>query len=279
MQEQAKLVFYGVRGSYPVSQPRGFRYGGNTTCLLLEKGDKVVILDAGTGLIYIGPYLKKHKPNVKKLDIFLTHLHIDHILGLPFFDPVFDSSYEINFYCDNLEKQGIRFEDGVYAMFKQPLSPIEKEGIKAKINFIPLDVKNPTPMTLRRDFVIEYIKEYEHPLSGVIMYRMTINGKKVVFATDIESLNGFSPVYLDYIRGVDILIHDSHYLDSDYVKGYGHSTVSMAVANASKAKVKKLYLFHYNPEYTDDDVDRMLASARQGFKETHLSIELNKITL
>ncbi len=282
---EANLVFYGVRGSYPVPHRNTAKYGGNTASILLEREDKVVVLDAGTGIIQIGNYLKESKPNIKKIDLFLTHLHSDHIQGLPFFEPVFDEAFEINIYSDNNKSGKISFRDTIYTLFSQPLSPISKEGIKAALNFISLDTENPRAIVIGEDFDVDYIKENGHPLSGVLVYRITVEGITVVYATDVESPGGFEGKYLDFIKGADVLIHDSQYFDDDYLspenpkKGFGHSTVSMAAANAVKCGVKKLFLFHYSPEYSDRDVEKMLGEARKTFKNTFLSEEFKKISL
>lgn len=282
---ETNLVFYGVRGSYPVPNKNTNKYGGNTASILIEKDDHIVILDGGTGIINIGYYLKTRKPRVKRVDLFLTHLHSDHLQGIPFFEPVFDKEFQITFYCDNNESNGVTFQETIYSLFDKPLSPIGKKGIKAKFEFVELNTWEPQRFTITENFSLEYIKENDHPLAGVIIYKINIEDKQVVYSTDVESPNGFAGKYLEFIKGADILIHDSQYFDADYYaipnpkKGFGHSTVSMAAANALKAEVKKLFLFHYSPEYTDKDVERMLAEARKTFKNTYLSEELKKINL
>ena len=281
--EESKLIFYGVRGSYPVPGKDVVKYGGNTTSILIEAGDDFIILDAGTGIINIGKYLLETKPHRKKINLFLTHLHSDHIQGLPFFDPVFDNEYEINIYCNETPKTPL--EDTILTLFKQPLSPIENDGIKAKFNFFILDVDHRETIRIGEKIGVEYIKENSHPLAGVLLYRITIDDKRIVFATDVESPGGFAKEHMDFINGVDILIHDSMYFDSDYhspespKKGFGHSTVSMAVGNAVKAGVKKLFLFHYDPNYTDKDVERMHREAAKKFNHTYLSEELKEFSL
>lgn len=276
---QAKLSFYGVRGSHPVARPQPSRYGGNTTSLLLEKDDKIIIFDAGTGIIHIGAYLKKHKPHIRRIDIFLTHLHFDHIMGLPFFEPLYDPAYSVQFYCDNIPERGIRFEETIYSLFLPPLSPVGKEGIKAALFFRTLNPAKPEAFMITPDLRIDYIKQYEHPLSGVLHYRIAANGRTAVFATDIESVNGFGPEYLPFVQGVDFFIHDSHYLDGDYIRNFGHSTVTMAVNNALKAQAKTLYLFHFNPDYQDSDIEKMLLEARGSFPAAYLSEERQCIVL
>ena len=280
---EAKLVFYGVRGSYPVSDKMMSKYGGNTSCLLLDTDDQPLILDAGTGIINIGKYLLKSKPQQKKINLFLTHLHIDHILGLPFFDPIFDESYEINIFSDQTPHTPL--EKTIYSLFNQPLSPISNDGIKAALKFTILNTDKRETIHVGEHIKVDYIKEKRHPLSGVLFYRITVNGKRVVYATDVEPAEGFAGKQLDFIRGVDILIHDSMYFDSDYnsptypKKGFGHSTFSMAVDNAIRGEVKKLFLFHYDPGYSDADVDRMHQEARKRFKQTFMAEELKEITL
>ena len=281
---ETNLVFYGVRGSYPVVPNKNVsKYGGNTASILIERDDKVIILDAGTGIFNIGNYLKEIKPHIKKADLFLTHLHIDHIQGIPSFEPVFDEKFELNIYCDN--GKNISFEDTVYSLFNKPLSPIGNQGIKAKINFIPLNPKEPETVQIDEGLSVDYMKENSHPHAGVLIYRINIENKRIVYATDVESPDGFEKKYLEFIKGADILIHDSQYFDADYnsnensKKGFGHSTVSMAVANAIKCEVKKLFLFHYSHGYSDKDIKRMLKEARKKFKNTYLSKELKIIRL
>lgn len=277
---EANLVFYGVRGSYPVPGKHMVKYGGNTASILIEQNDTVVILDAGTGIIRMGTDLKQRKRPVKKASLFLTHLHVDHIHGLPFFEPVFDKEFELSIYAEDYKK--VSFEKTIYSLFNQPLSPIGNKGIKAVFNFIPLNPEKPAAVQLAENFSVEYIREDLHP---TLIYKVNVNGKSIVYATDVESPEGFNRDHLEFIRGADILIHDSQYFDGDYhsgensKKGFGHSTVSMAAANAVTCEVKKLYLFHYNPGYSDEDLERMLREARKEFKETYLAEELKKISL
>ncbi|MCX6581126.1 MAG: MBL fold metallo-hydrolase [Candidatus Aminicenantes bacterium] len=282
---ETNLVFYGVRGSYPVPHKNTNKYGGNTASILIEKDDHILILDGGTGIINIGNYIKARKPQVKYVDLFLTHLHSDHIQGIPFFEPDFDKEFHVAIYCDNNESNGISFQETIYSLFDKPLSPVGKKGIKAKFTFVELDTRDPKRFSIAENFTLDYIKENDHPLSGVIIYRVNVEDKQVVYATDVETPHGFDGKYLEFIKGADILIHDSQYFDADYYAarnpkiGFGHSTVSMAAANAVKAGVKKLFLFHYSPDYMDKDVERMLAEARKTFKNTYLSEELKKINL
>lgn len=277
------FIFYGVRGSYPVPEPSALKLGGNTSCMMFEAGEDIIILDSGTGIINAGKYLLQNKPQRKHIDIFLTHYHSDHIQGLPFFGPVFNTDYTINIYCNESKETPLR--DTILSLFNQPFSPIGNTGIKATLNFIPLNADTPEPLKIGKNITLEYIKEPTHPTAGVLFYKVTIDGKQLVYATDIESPGGFSPKHTEFIDGVDILVHDSMYFDDDYndpdfpKNGFGHSTVSMALNNAIKGNVKKLFLFHYNPGYSDKDVERMYQQARAIFNNTFLSEELKKFSL
>lgn len=280
--QDIQLVFYGVRGSYPVCDPDVVKYGGNTASILIECDEQVLILDAGIGIVKLGKFLVNQRPRVKSVDIFLTHLHIDHIQGIPFFDPVFDPGYRIRFYCD--QGPTTPLAKTIYSLFNQPLSPIGNDGIKANIEFFTLDLNRIQPVHLPGGLVVQYHKD-SHPLAGVLLYKVLVAGRSVVYATDVETPQGFNDQTREFIQGADVLIHDSMYFDADYFSsrhpkaGYGHSTVSMAAANAVKAKVKQLYLFHFNPMYSDRELERMLQEARKIFKKTNLAQELKKISI
>jgi phosphoribosyl 1,2-cyclic phosphodiesterase len=277
------FIFYGVRGSYPVPSSRTLKYGGNTPSILIENGDDFVIFDAGTGLIEMGRDLMEKRPGQKEIHIFLSHLHIDHIQGFPFFEPIYDDSYEINVYCD--ESPDTPLEKTFYSLFNKPISPIGNDGVKAKVNFIILDIVETPSITIGSSIVIDYIKEPLHPQSGVMFYSVATKSGRLVYATDVESPEGMSPEHIEFIKGADVLIHDTMYFEDDYFseeqskKGYGHSTISMAVANAIKGGVKKLFLFHYNPVYGDKDIERMHKKAVELFPRTYMSEELKKFSI
>jgi ribonuclease BN (tRNA processing enzyme) len=277
------IVFYGVRGSYPVPDKNVLKYGGNTSSILIENRESIMIFDAGTGIISIGDYLIKKKKNIKKIDIFLTHLHFDHIQGLPFFTPFYDNNFKINIYCPYYPN--ISLKNVIYSIFNHPFSPISNKGIKANIKFFELNSKKNKNVKIDENIKVEFIKDDSHPISGVLIYKLISENKSIVYATDVESPKGFKSEIIDFIKGAEVLIHDAQYIDSEYYdeknskEGFGHSTVSMAIKNAIKCDVEKLFLFHYNPDRLDNDLERILKDAKKMFKNTFLSRELNKIDL
>jgi ribonuclease BN (tRNA processing enzyme) len=284
MKNEMSLTFFGVRGSYPVPGKSTLSYGGNTSSLIFEIAGQTVIFDAGTGIIQAGRYLSQRLDEGGKIHLFLTHLHIDHIQGLPFFKPLYNPHMEIIIHCP--ESAGTNFRQAVEALFLPPYSPITLKGIKADLSFRPLD-QDPEKnfVSLDSGIVVSHVKHDSHPRLGVIIYQLAYGGRRVVYSTDVESPDGFDAAISHFIHGADILIHDSQYLDEDYFnagnskKGYGHSTVSMAVRNAEQCAVKKLFLFHFDPEYSDRVLEEMLLQARRKFKNTYLTKELKKIKI
>lgn len=280
---EAFFWFYGVRGSYPVANKTVMETGGNTSSILFRCGEETIILDAGTGIINIGNDLQEMGVSEKRIDIFLTHLHLDHIQGLPFFAPLFDEGYEINLYCPDF--RGVDVGGVIYSLFNHPISPISDNGIKADLKIITLPLIHGKSISIGREITVDHIKENSHPLSGVLLYKLTVDSRSLVYATDVESPNGFPDDVKAFVSGSAILVHDSQYFNSDYShpqeskRGYGHSTCSMAVGNARACGVEKLFLFHYHPDYSDDQLTKMLRKARKRFKQTFLARENHKISL
>ncbi len=273
-------TFYGVRGSYPVAGDSVKKYGGNTTSLLIEKDKDIIIFDAGTGIINLGEYLKTKRSDVKDISIFITHYHLDHIMGVSFFSPLSDKDYKIKIYYPDIENSN--GGDVLFNLIEPPYSPIGKEGIHANIEMIGLNITKDCMVSINKDLTVAYHYDTLHPVNGVMLYKLETGAKKLVFATDIESVGEFAKNLKDFIFDSDVLIHDSQYLDEDYnsktepTKGYGHSTFDMAVQNAIECNTKKLFLFHHNPLYSDEKLEGILGTVRKKFKNSFLARELDK---
>ncbi len=294
MKDAFTLTFCGVRGSFPVPGRRTLGSGGNTSSLLVEASGRAVLLDAGTGIISAGQRLSSRAGRRLPIHVFLTHLHSDHIMGLPFFAPMFDPRAEIVLHYP--EHRGHDSRRALEALFLPPYSPITLRGVKARLRFAPLK-RDRGRVMLEGGIEVAYRLDGSHPRQGAFLYRVGAAGRRLVYATDVESPGGFDPDVLAFLAGADVLVHDSQYLEGDYAgsgprrarpeppwnagprRGFGHSTMVMAARNARAAGAGRLYLFHYDPRYSDADLGRMLARARREFPRTHLAREGKSITL
>ena len=258
-----KVKFWGTRGSIPVPGIETIIYGGNTTCLemTLESGRKIVI-DAGTGIRALGNDLLEAR---KPLDIHLliTHIHWDHILGFPFFDPLYDDSTKITVEGFPTCMKGLRstfdnkMGDGFF--------PLQFDDLSANLQYQDKLSKG----SLEIDGVIVESIFLQHPQGG-FGYKFREGGKTLVFITDNELREdawiGRTPKeYAEFCRGADILIHDAQYIPEEIEsrRGWGHSEYSATFNLAHEANVRKLILFHHDPSRTDPEVTALKISCEE----------------
>ena len=296
----AKL--YGTRGSYPIAPELGTKYGGNTTCMLARTPEHVVIIDAGSGLIKLGKELipeilenKKKSGQPFHITMLFTHTHSDHLLGLPFFAPIYMPDVHIHFFGP--ATLGADFEQILRVVVKPqyfPVSMDEFRSIKSFHNinenmFIFFNPDDPQPQIGHEshteaafsDFSFHTMKYYFHPKDGSYPYRIQWKDKKIVFATDVETYVGGDQRLINFSKNADVLIHDAQYSVEQYKSfcGYGHSSFAMACDTAKQAKVKKLLLYHHDPNNTDEDLEKMEAEAKKLFKKSELASEKWEFTL
>ncbi|TDT67352.1 phosphoribosyl 1,2-cyclic phosphodiesterase [Hypnocyclicus thermotrophus] len=296
MADDIKIKFWGVRGSHNVFGDQYKKYGGNTTCLSIEIGKKIMIFDAGTGIINYGKDILKNKKNTE-INIFFTHTHIDHIQGLMYFTPIYMKKYFFNFIGSAVFTAS--FSDILTNIMSHQYFPVKfrQTGsykriyethdnqiiiIRKDSNNIEIYNKNYETYEIEKeDIVVTCMHAINHPVGGVNIYKVEYKNKKIVFATDVESYVGGDEKLIEFSKNVDILIHDSAYLNDEYKlkQGWGHSTPEMAAVNAKKAEVKKLYLTHHSPDDTDEIVDKKVEIARKIFKESYLAYETLEIKL
>ncbi len=250
--------FWGVRGSIACPGPNVARYGGNTPCVELICGRHTLIFDAGTGIRQLGHALIK-AANTTDFDIFLSHGHIDHVVGLPFFAPLFVKDQVVRVWGGNLQAAG-GVKQAVRKLMSFPFFPLQVDALQARLEFNDFsagDTINPQPgITLRT-------APLNHP-GGATGYRVDFNGSSVAYVTDIEIGAGpLDPVLVDLIKGVSFLILDTTYTNEELPShaGWGHSTWQQGIELANAANVGKLCLFHHDPEHDDDAMDRIAAKA------------------
>lgn len=262
---------WGARGSIPVSGSEYLKYGGDTTCLELRTNDDdIIIIDAGSGIRRLGGSLIKQ--GRKELNIIFTHAHWDHILGFPFFKPLYSKGIQVNMLGSPLAQESIK--NIISKTMQAPNFPVRFEDMKAEISYIGacpdyfrIKTMEVTPIHL------------SHPNQGM-GYKFVENGKGLVFITDNELTylhdGGLDyKGYLEFCREADILIHDSEYMPEEYkfTKTWGHSVYLDALNLALEAGVKRFGLFHHNQERTDEQIDIMVGNCRRIIKENGSNME------
>ena len=255
--------FWGVRGSIACPGPETVRYGGNTSCLEVRCGDRLLILDAGTGLRRLGMALMEE--GHVDADILFTHTHFDHIAGLPFFAPLFVPENSFRLWAGHLAPEQ-DIETVLCEMMMAPLFPIPMEVMAAAKTFN--DFACGDTLTFGPDIKVR-TGPLNHP-NRATGYRIEYGGKSVCFITDTEHRGDtLDENVLALIEGTDYFIYDSTYTEAEYPGhiGWGHSTWQHGVALANAASVGTYVVFHHDPSHDDTFMDRIAAeveAARPG---------------
>jgi len=247
-----KIRFWGTRGSIPTPGASTVRYGGNTACVeVRDSTGSLLILDAGTGLRELGASLMNGGgPRPFSVDLLLSHLHWDHIQGIPFFRPAYDPKTSLRI---KGPKQSRTMRELLGLGMDDPFFPVDLDELPARIEVAELDDGSDEQVGR---FRVRAASLY-HP-SPALAYRLEADGRSLVYATDTEDpFSGRANPVIPLANGADMLIHDAQYLDSDFKPTWGHSTIASAIDVAMKAKVKRLVLYHHDPDRTDEALDRI----------------------
>ena len=268
--------FHGVRGSIPVSGAQFARTGGNTTCVVLESQGERLILDGGTGLAALGQELGCTAVDTT---VLFTHVHWDHIQGVPFFAPLFHPGSKVRFGGARTEWGNI--EDSLRAQMRPPQFPVGVDAFAAALTFTDIDPGHPLEIGPFRVSA----SEMTHP-NGVLVYRVEADGRTVVFATDVEHGDQLDRRLIDFAEGADLLIHDAQYTRAEYRgeagpsrRGWGHSSWEDAVEVSGHGGVDRLALFHHDPNRDDAGVSRIEAIAQQHFARAFAAREREVVVL
>ncbi len=283
-----RIRFWGVRGSFPVPGPQTNRYGGNTSCVEVRpRSGQRIIIDAGTGIRRLGKEMMQTAFGEGKgsAHLLISHTHWDHIQGMPFFAPLYQSGNKLHVYARQRDDTHLR---AVFAsQTEDPYFPVPFESVQADVAFRELVEGarfqiGPVEVSCTR---------LNHPWIAMA-YRLDCDGASVVYATDTAPFNdilfgnefikepprlgeppspehaaklaGMREALVDLCRGADLVIYDTQFTAAEYRQRphWGHSTPEDALAIAVAAGARRLALFHYAPERTDDEQDEILAGAR-----------------
>ena len=271
------LKFRGVRGSYPTARKNYLEYGGNTACVEVRCGKRLIILDAGTGIVNLGideiknSIIAQDKSSYQAV-VILSHIHQDHIQGLQFYKPLFIANSKLDLYGLNFPDEDLK--DTLKTVLFDKVFPLRLDEIRSEFNINNFSQNNVLVLsqngenklydnsknninTKEDDVVITAYKTTAHPKNGCLSIKIEYDSKTLVYATDKESYVGTDKKFVQFARDCDCLIHDSQYTYQDYTdpiqpkQGFGHSTFEMAIETSLGAKAKKLFFFHYDPEYDD----------------------------
>ncbi|ADR19738.1 MBL fold metallo-hydrolase [Calditerrivibrio nitroreducens] len=262
------LKILGCRGTIPVSGEHFTKYGGNTSSIYVPV-DKFscVILDCGTGITALN---SPEYASIQNYNIFFSHLHWDHIIGLPILRSMYNSKANVNIFVEDKDIFNSP-TDFLKELFRPPFFPVSYQNLKANINVNFIDYGRSYNFG---DLEVSSMQG-NHP-DGALIYKIGRNGYTAIYATDYEHSEIFDDKLAEFARNADYMLYDTTYLPDDYNGmfdgtpkiGWGHSTYKDAIRIARKADVKNIILFHHNPDYTDSMIDEMLELSKMEFENT-----------
>jgi len=260
------VSFWGTRGSISTPGAVTQKYGGNTPCVSIQYGRTDIILDAGTGIRDLGIDLAQRSDRRKQklsVHILLSHTHWDHIQGLPFFSPAYIKGTKMAVYGSPNKERFLA------AILQKQMDmnyfPVQMNALAAELSITEISRSG---MQIG-PFTIDWQEQVCHP-GGSVRYSLSADGKKIVYATDVEIDKIFAGgskmkradktlarEYCDFIRGADLLIADGQYTEREYPgrAGWGHSSIKTVIETAGKCGVKQLAVFHHDPQHTDSMLD------------------------
>lgn len=286
-----RIKIWGVRGSIPVPGPSTIRYGGNTSCIEIRADGELIILDAGSGIRSLGLALENEFGSRPiKLTLLITHVHWDHIQGFPFFVPSYNDKNQIRIFGYDGADEGLL--EILKGQMATPFFPVRLRDLPGKI-----DIKKLQGMEFRIGKVRVRSKFMNHP-GACAGYRLFTSKGSIAYLPDNEPYDAFklhsapsdllSPEQVGkrateersdlvkFLKKCDLLILDTQYTDEEYDAhvGWGHGSLSSAVALAIDAEVRKLILFHHDPNHDDATIDRMVEEAKKLVSSSGKNLEV-----
>jgi phosphoribosyl 1,2-cyclic phosphodiesterase len=262
-----KIRFWGVRGSIPAPGPETNRYGGNTSCVSVHtKSGELVIIDMGTGLMHLGTALMAGAfgKGAGRATILLSHTHWDHIQGLGFFPPVFVSGNQFTVWGPGGSPEAL--EAILEGQMDPNFSPLQTlKNFSAKFDVRAAALGKP----FEADGLKITAREHPHGATTALSFRIEEAGRVFVYASDVGYPESGPPrEAIAHYAGAHVLLHDTTYRPADQLtrRNRGFSSYEDACAAAIAAKAGRLVTFHYDQDYTDDDVDQIIAACRRALE-------------
>ena len=270
------IIFWGVRGSIAAPGPKTARYGGNTPCLEIRCGDRTIVIDAGTGLRPLGGKLAGGG-NGQDLNVYFTHTHMDHFVGLPFFAPAYNPTNKVSFWSGHLRPDRTLREACEHLM-SNPLFPVPPDVFQAEVSFNDFDCGE----TLQPFGDVRLVTApLDHP-GRCTGYRIEYKGKAIAVVTDTTHVPGKpNEGALKLMDKADIVVYDAMFTEEEFAgrPDWGHSTWNEGIRLMEMANAKQLVLFHHDPARTDDAMDKIAAEAAAARPGTIAAIEGETLTL
>lgn len=273
-----KVKFYGTRGSISVSDREFLEFGGNTSCVAVRfSTGRIAIFDAGTGIRRLGnDLIAEGHEQWDNMFIVLSHTHWDHIQGFPFFKPAYDPRRKLTLAIPGKRGASRSLKDIFAVQMQNDFFPVPLGKMGADIHFWePESTEYMSPFGVTLSAV-------RHPHPGhACTYRVAEGGKVLVYCTDVEHGEGIDPGVVAISRDADLLIHEAQYTPEELPgkKGWGHSSWVQAVEVAEQAGVKRLALFHHDPDHNDDFILGIEKKCQERFRESFAAREGTEIEL
>lgn len=270
------VTFWGVRGTLASPGPEFQKTGGNTICAQVTCGDRVIIFDAGTGIRELGSTLVEENPS-RKLDLFFTHVHYDHVEGVPFFAPFFTPDCTVDVWMGPVD--GAKdCEDAVKGLMRRPYFPVGPGVFNAKVTYRNLTGSEVLDLG---DGIKVTTAPLNHP-GGATGYRVDYNGSSFAFVTDTEHVPGHTDNnIIELITDCDLFAYDCSFTDVEFPEfaGYGHSTWEEGLRLCEKSGAGAMLALHHMPFRTDEEIGIMERSIRHRHEKSGIAREGMKIKL
>lgn len=269
MDQTMRVRLLGVRGTVPVHGSDYALFGGATSCVLVEAAGRAFVLDAGTGLLNRSFY---EFFSERRVTLLVSHPHVDHLLSLPAFGPLFDDGYEFDVYLRT--RAGLTAREQFERLMAPPLWPVGPDVFRARVAYH--DVPASFSVGEARVDTMESV----HP-GGSTIYKISCGDASLVYATDFEPASDAPQDFCDFARGCSLLLLDAQYTTEEYVRtrGFGHSTIERSVAIAEACGAEQTILVHHDPKRTDVELAELDRSLRRDHPTIHFGREDEEVTL